>query len=318
MSSERFERRLVFFIGKGGVGKSCLSAAAALAQARRGRRTLLVELAGTGKGHTFFGLEHETGYEPRRLMKGLPLYSCRITSKDALEEYGLIKLKLKALYRVVFENDFMRRLIDMVPGMTELLVIGRVWYLAEQKERNGRPTWDRIVVDSPATGHGLGMLRLPQVIMDSVSAGTFADDTRPILELLHDRRRTVVHLVCLPEELPVRETHELAESVKSELDMDVGACFLNKLWPDPFTDHEEKLLRRFMAAVRGEHAGVDGLLDRAISVARRQAQQHRYEKRLAAGLPGIPVIEIPYLFHDRIGPEQLDVLSYHMGKEPHA
>ena len=318
MSSERFERRLVFFIGKGGVGKTCLSAAAALAQARRGRRTLLVELAAQGRGHAFFGLSQETGYEPRRMLEGVPLYSCKITPRDALEEYGLIKLKLKALYRMVFENDFMRRLVDMVPGMTELLVIGRVWYLAEQRERNGRPTWDRIVVDSPATGHGLGMLRLPQVIMDSVSAGTFADDTRPILELLHDRRRTVVHLVCLPEELPVRETHELAASVKDELGMSVGACFMNKLWPEPLTDHEEKLLGRFRAAVRGEHEGLDGLLDRACSVAKRQAQQHRYLRRLAVGLPGVPVIEIPYLFTDRIGPEQLDVLSFYMGKEPHA
>ena len=100
--------------------------------------------------------------------------------------------------------------------------------------------------------------------------------------------------------------------------VEVLGVILNKVWPDPFTDHEEKLLRRFRAAVRGEHGGLDGLLDRAVSVGRRQSQQDRYQKRLAAGLPGIPVIEIPYLFHDRIGPEQLDVLSYHMGKEPHA
>lgn len=322
MLADRFDKRLLFFTGKGGVGKTCLSAAAALAHARRGRRTLLVELGGEPQAGRLFAAARDVTYEPLRLLDDVPLYACRITTDEALHEYAALKLKVERVARWVFDHDFLRRLLDMVPGMDELLRIGRIWFLEQMRGADDRPRFDRIIVDAPATGHGLSLLQLPGTILDVVRAGPFARDTRPILEMLTDRQRTMVHLVALPEELPVRETVELAQRLTGDLDLGVGACFVNKVWPPTLTAHEGEQLRAFRAAVRGADADLDGLLAR-VQVARgRQASQAGQVRRLGADLGQlpvpVPVIEVPYLFTDEIGPAELDALSYPMGKEPQA
>ena len=315
MRGERFEHRLSFFTGKGGVGKSVLSAAVALSHARRGRRTLLVELTGTEQAPSLFGRHRPSGYAPTRLSEELPLFSCCITQKDALEEYGLMKLRVRMLYRMVFENDFVERLVQMVPGLHELLMIGKIWFL-EQEQRDGRPLWDRIIVDAPATGHGVGLLQLPGVIVDAVSSGPLASDTRPIVDMLRDPTRTAVHLVSLPEELPVRETLELRERIRDDLGIPIRTCFVNKLWPEPLSEREQRLLRRFRAAVRGSDADLDGLLDRVKGALARQAFQRSHVRHLSDGLGDLRLVGIPYLFSDHIGPADLDVLSHYMSEAP--
>jgi anion-transporting ArsA/GET3 family ATPase len=231
MLGEQFEKRLIFFAGKGGVGRTTLSAAIGLSHARRGRRTLILELGATEQIPALFGKKRSSGYQPQQLDPELPLYSCHITPKAALEEYGLMKLKVKPLYRIVFENDAMRRMLEWVPGMDQLLIIGKIWYLEQERLEDGRPTYDRIIVDAPATGHGISLLKLPSVILQQVKSGPFARDTRPIREMLEDRTRTVVHLVSLPEELPMRESLDLAERVRDDLNIKIGRCFVNRVRP---------------------------------------------------------------------------------------
>ena len=105
MLGEQFEKRLVFFAGKGGVGRTTLSAAIGLAHARRGRRTLIVELGATEQVPALFGRKLSSGYKPTQIHPDLPLFSCHVTPKSALEEYGVMKLKVKPLYKMVFENN---------------------------------------------------------------------------------------------------------------------------------------------------------------------------------------------------------------------
>ncbi len=318
MLADRFERRLIIFAGKGGVGKTSLSAAVGLAHAKRGRRTLLVELGGTEQIPPLFGRPDPSGYTPARLSAKLPLWSCRVTPKEALAEYGVMKLKFKRLYKMVFENQFMSRLLDWVPGMTELLLMGKIWFLEQERDRLGRPAWDRIVIDAPATGHGVSLLALPQVILEAVQSGPLAADTRPIRQMLVDSTRTVVHLVCLPEELPVRETLDLAARIRGDLRLKIGSCFMNKVWPEALEGTQERAFDAFRRAARGRDPDLDGLLARVQSVRRRQAVQRHHIKLLHEGLRDTPLVEVPILFRGKIGPRELDILSHHMGREPQA
>jgi anion-transporting ArsA/GET3 family ATPase len=318
MLGDHFNKRVLFLAGKGGVGRTTLSAAIGLAHAKRGRKTLVVEMGGTEHIPPLLGSQILSGYEPRRIHPSLPLSSCRIVESKALEEYGVMKLKMKSVYKLVFENEFMRRLMNWVPGMHELLMIGRIWHLEQQRDRNGAFIFDRIIVDAPATGHGLNLLQLPSVIMDTVQGGPFANDTRPILEMLTDRSRTAVHLVSLPEDLPTRETIELADRLRNDLDIAIGRCFVNRVWPEQMTSHERKIVRTLKSTVSGENPDLDGLfslLDRAQA---RRTEQQRYIRTLRDKLPDTSIIEVPFLFTDHIGPDQLLELSHHMGKEPHA
>lgn len=315
MLGEQFEKRLVFFAGKGGVGRTTLSAAIGLAHARRRRRTLIVELGATEQIPSLFQRKRSSGYEPTKIHPELPLFSCHITPKSALQEYGVMKLKVKPLYKMVFENNPMQRMLEWVPGMDQLLMIGKIWYLEQERLKNNKPAYDRIIVDAPATGHGISLLQLPSVILQQVKSGPFARDTRPIRQMLEDRTRTAVHLVSLPEELPTRESLELAARVKNDLNIKIENCFVNRVWPKPFSNREEHVFSEMRTAIKGESEQVDLLLDRVANTIVRRKHQARYIRELRDGLDGIPVVEIPYLFTDTIGPDQLDELSHHMGKE---
>ena len=318
MLAEQFEKRLIFFAGKGGVGRTTLSAAIGLAHARRKRRTLVVEMGSTPQMPALFGLEKRSSYEPFRLMKELPLYTCHLTPKAALAEYGVMKLKMRSIYKLVFENDFMRRLLEWVPGMDELLLIGKIWFIEQQRDRSGRPMYDRIIIDAPATGHGVSLLQLPAVIVDAVKSGPFATDSRPIRDLLQDPTRTLVHLVSLPEELPVRETLELSNRIQNDLNISLGCCFVNRVWPKPFTAREQRIVGQLRAAVRGRDQGIDTMMDQVINASRRRDKQQKHIQTLGDELTGLPIIQVPRLFTDQIGMEELDTLSHHMGKEQHA
>jgi anion-transporting ArsA/GET3 family ATPase len=315
MLGEQFEKRLVFFAGKGGVGRTTLSAAIGLAHARRGRRTLIVELGATEQVPALFGRKSSSGYGPTQIHPDLPLFSCHVTPKSALEEYGMMKLKVKPLYKMVFENNPMQRMLEWVPGMNQLLMIGKIWYLEQERLPNHKPAYDRIIVDAPATGHGISLLQLPSVILQQVKSGPFARDTRPIRQMLEDRTRTAVHLVSLPEELPTRESLELAARVKNDLNIKIENCFVNRVWPKPFSSREEHVFSEMRAALKGESEQVDLLLDRVANTVDRRKHQTRYIRELQNGLDDIPVVEIPYLFTDSIGPDELEQLSHYMGKE---
>jgi anion-transporting ArsA/GET3 family ATPase len=312
MQADPLEKRLVFFAGKGGVGRTTLSAAIALNHARRGMRTLIVELGATEQVPALFGRTASSGYTPTKIHPDLQLFSCHLTPRTALKEYGVMKLKVKKLYRIVFENDVMKRMLEWVPGMDQLLMIGKIWHLEQEKLKDGSPAYERIIIDAPATGHGISLLQLPSVILQQVKTGPFARDTRPIREMLEDSDRTVVNLVSLAEELPTRESLDLAARVTNELNIKIGQCFVNRVWPKPFTEIEENVFTEMQSALKGKSSQIDQLLNRVDGAVLRQKNQAKYVRQLQDGLKGVPVIEIPYLFTDTIGPEELDTLSQHM------
>jgi anion-transporting ArsA/GET3 family ATPase len=226
------DRRFLLVTGKGGVGKSTVTALLAAASAAAGRRTLVCELNTQERIPGLFG---RSPVGPRVTPLTDNLWSVNIEPGAALEEYAMMKLRFRTLYSLVFENPLVQRFVGMVPGMNDLLLLGKAFN--HERERQvpgdlGTPlAWDCVIIDAPATGHGVTFFGLPKVILDHVPVGNMHDEARDMWELLTDARRTAVHLVTLPEELPVQETLELHRTLAGQLGLPMGALWLNQMPP---------------------------------------------------------------------------------------
>ena len=218
------DRRLLLVTGKGGVGTSTVAASLALRLASAGLRTLLCEVnadrrLGRMLGHPEVGPD-VTPVEPNLSMADLE-------PDAAMREYVLSKIRLERVYRAVFENRMVRYFLRFVPSLAETVMLGKVmWHLRQWPDAPGG--FDRIVLDLPATGHALTLLGVPQSLVSALPSGPMSTEAGWMLDLLTDPVITSAVLVSLPEELPVNETLELAQALRSRLWVRVGAVVLNQ------------------------------------------------------------------------------------------
>lgn len=298
-----FQRRFVIVSGKGGVGRSTLAASLGLAAARYGMRTCVVQLNTRDELGRIFAVD-ASGYEPVQLVPNMPLFGCNLRPVDALREYGQMKLHFRTLHKLVFENDVMQRLLRMIPGMNELVLLGKAWHMeAQEHGSDGKPTWDLLIVDAPATGHGVSLLRLPQTILAAVPVGPMADDARQMQALLEDPARTALHVVTLPQELPATEALELCDEARLKLGMPTGNLFVNMVVPDVI---DERQLRALQRAEPESPLMADTITAVAAHLRWHDAQQLQVRRlQLASALP---VVELPHLFCT-IGRAQIEVLA---------
>jgi len=308
MPARLLSSRFVIVAGKGGVGKSTVCAALGLAAARAGLRTCIVEL-NTRQRATFFFDRPASGYEPTRLDDTLPLYATNLIPNDALREYGLMKLRFKTVFNLVFENDLMKRLMRMIPGMNETLLLGKAWHM-EEKERkaNGSPLWDLLVVDAPATGHGVSLLRLPSVILEAVPVGPMADDARKMRALLEDPARTSFNVVTLPAEMPSNEALELCEQSRSVLRVPTGYLFANAVLPLGLEGSRAELVAKARARIAGLDGGVASALRAAELYEERRAIESQHLVRLERDA-GFPLVKLPFVFDVPFGRKAIEAIS---------
>lgn len=302
------DKRFLIFSGKGGVGKSTVAAATAVAAARRGKRVLIIEIGDRERIPSVFGAK-KAGYEGARIYGSAtggirPIWSMCLTAREALHEFVIRQLRFERLYEAVFENRVIRYFTAAAPGLDELIVMGKIESLAQERR------FDLIVFDAPATGHGLAFFKVPQTTMTMVRMGPLHWKAEKMWKLLTDPARTAFNIVTMPEEMPVNEAIDLHKAA-AEIGLPGGKLVVNAVYPDLFEGDDEDLRR-----LREQVEAVDGLsgaialaaLDCALSTAARRAMHEEMVAKLAAEVPRERVM-LPFLFRPRIGPEEIETLA---------
>jgi anion-transporting ArsA/GET3 family ATPase len=290
-------RRLIVVTGKGGTGKTSVVAALGLAAARAGKRVLLAE---TGRDENLPRLLSADGKPAGHAGRSYPsgARSMRIDPYEALSEYLQIQLRVAPLVRAVIGNRGFRQLMDAAPGWRELITLGKVWHLEQQLGADGAPLFDLVVVDAPATGHGLTFLDVPRVVQTAVRAGPLRRNASAVEAMLADPEATLLLPVALPEELPARETAELVERVRGAIGIAVDRVVVNAVPAPPFPPEVPDLDRR-LAALPGERALPDGLTTGALArcaahLASRHELAREYVERIAEWTK-LPLAVLPWL-----------------------
>ena len=260
LMSDLLERDLLFVTGKGGVGKTTVSAALALAAARRGKRVLLA-MCNTKERLSHLLEVDPIGHHNQRIAENID--AVNMNPSVALEEYGMMVLKVRSVYKAIFENRFVAAVLRGTPGIEAWSMLGKVSYHTDEVEK-GRRRYDLVILDAPATGHALDMLRVPQVICDVAPPGLLRTEAEKARALIQDPKRSAAVLVTLPEDMPVNETLELHTAITTEVRMPVGCLVVNGVLPKLFKSSE----RETMAALPG--ALEDGSPLRSLALAGRQ------------------------------------------------
>lgn len=295
------DKRLVIVVGKGGVGRTTVAAALARAATRAGKRVLLAQTnAPEGLGQL---LGSRTAIGPSVTVLDERLSAVNISPKAALHEYGVLLLRYEPIYRAVFENKPMRSFLGAFPGLDYWTMLGKAWWHTTETQ-DGRPRYDLVVLDGPASGHAVAMLRIPDAVMSAMPKGPLARDASLTRALLSDARRTSALMVTLPEELPARETVILARDLR-ELSIPMGPLVVNAMPPAEAAD---PTVAKVLAASTSAPPELANLLaGTAILAARR-----RDADRIALGLasdPGLPMIHLPRLPTGQLGPAEIEDLA---------
>ena len=227
------------------------------------------------------------------------LHAVNVTPEAALQEYGLMILRVKLIYRAVFENKIVQTFLRAIPGLDDLLMIGKAYFHATEQQSDGDHVWDKVVVDAPATGHGLFLLQIPSVITSSLSSGHMYDEAEKIFDFLRDPEKTALNLVTLAEEMPVNETLMLREQARERIDVPVGAVIANGIYPDIFGAEQSEWVKRALDYYDGDDEGLEGMFEAGIFRQQRIEMQRKYIERIKKEIDA-PYVEIPYYFAERV------------------
>jgi anion-transporting ArsA/GET3 family ATPase len=307
------DRRFIFVTGKGGVGKTTVSAALARALAARDNRVLIAMCNAKERISSMFASEL-VGSEIVRLTERI--WAVNIHPELAFEEYGRMVLKVPGLYRVVFQNKYVKAFLPAVPGLAEWAMLGKAWFHTTELDERGRHRFDVVLLDAPATGHGLDMLRVPKVIAEVVPPGVLRRDAEEAWKMFTDPTATAVVVVTMPEELPVTETLQLVKSIGGELQLPLGALVINGVFPALFSPLERGELRKVDSheMPSSERSDARSPAEQAVEAALRRAIQEDLQaaslERLISQID-MPRIVLPYLFEDAATPSAIAKLAAH-------
>jgi anion-transporting ArsA/GET3 family ATPase len=311
VTSDLFDRRLVIVGGKGGVGRTTVTAALALSAVRRGKRVLVVQTNAKQGLARLLGVP-SIGEDVVQVREGL--HAVNTNPRAALREYGLMVLRFETVYRAVFENRMVRSLLRAVPGLDDYSLLGKTWYHTTEQLPDGRPRWDLVLFDGPATGHLLTMLRIPKVILDAVPEGPLTRDALSARQLLTDRSRCAVVLVTLAEEMPAAEAIDFDRVARTDLGLPVPVLVVNALWPSRFVGSDPPARLLGMLAVRPPSEDAERvlgtLIERAQTSRKRRDLNERYLGRLEGELPTPIKSRLPFLFAPELGDAEAQMLSH--------
>jgi hypothetical protein len=299
--------RLLFVTGKGGVGKTTVAAALGQYAATSRQRALIVETATDGRLAHLFG-HRSLSTEPQRLHASLD--AVRVDARQLVEAYFSRLLRFQMLSQRLLSSETFNALTAAVPGITEFLLLEKLLDWIEPGFSVRRRGYEVIIVDGPATGHALKLLRTPRALATMVPGGPLGKTARRLLTLLGDHARTQVLLVSLPDEMAVRETIETQQAIEGDLAIHVARPVINRVFPRHFSGAEA---RRIEQPSKASGPAARALLDAArFSIAcRREAERHVAHLRRALGVR--PIL-LHQFFTGEVHAKDLEAFGRTLGK----
>jgi anion-transporting ArsA/GET3 family ATPase len=298
------DKRLVVVTGKGGVGKSTVSFALGLAAAARGRRTIVCEVASQENASRVFN-RAQVGFNEVEMAENL--WAISIDPDESMREYVLLQLRVKAMRDVLFRSKIFNYLTAATPGLKELVTIGKIWELAQGEDRKvkkGRG-YDTVIVDAPATGHGIGFLQTPRTFAGIARVGPIHSQAEALDAFITDHSQTGVAIVSLPEEMPVNESASLEQTLRDEIGVSVDQVYMNGLYPERFDDGEAKTLEK---ALDRSDGAARAAIRAALSEHRRAGSQRQQLKRLRKRVSA-PIKTLPFVFKPQLEVPDIERLA---------
>ncbi|MEQ9618602.1 MAG: ArsA-related P-loop ATPase [Deltaproteobacteria bacterium] len=275
---ELFNKKLVVVTGKGGVGKTTVSLALSYLNSRFDRDSIYVTLNEIKKDSYFFGFN--TGINSREKALDNNLWSVAIDPNTALKEYVRENfVNLYPVYATILKSKTLQNFFEAAPGLMELITIGKVWHLGNRNPqgRKSRKAYDQVIFDAPSTGHAIPILDLPSRVLDMVRGGAFKSHIGWVESFLKDPDQAAVVVVATPEEMVVRETIELIDSVKS-LGINVIFTVVNNAYEKMFDKKEVSIIKELLTENKG--AEISPAVELAFSHAARTRMSEKYTKKL--------------------------------------
>jgi anion-transporting ArsA/GET3 family ATPase len=303
--------KLLVVSGKGGVGKSTMAAALGLAAARRGRRTIVVEVGEENRVAEIFGRPAGEAGATVALADGLS--SISIDPDRALLEW-LQALGGRVSGRLLASSGTFQYFAAAAPGAKEVVTMLKIWQLTHTSGRR-RAGYDLVVVDAPATGHALGLLGSPRTFGAIARVGPIASQTRHVQDLLEDPASTAFVAVALGTEMAVTEALELQQGLELQLGRSLSAVIVNGLLPKRFSASE---LRRIEALGEIDATGVDSSLRRtAVAAARAAHARSRLQQNQLARLRrrSMQVVSVPFVWNGELGIAELKSIAERIDRD---
>lgn len=292
--------RVLLVTGKGGVGKSTVAAALAIAAVRTGRRTCLVEVEGRQTMRSLFDTER-WDFDEREVRQDL--FGMSIDPEASLSEYLAMFYGGRRLSRLVVNSTAVEFATTAAPGIKDVLLIGKIKEMERRRDADGRFVYDTIVVDAPPTGRILTFLRAPEATTELIRVGPIREQAQSVVDLLLDPNRLCLQLVTLLEEMPVAETADSARDLGA-LGVQLNPVIANRVLQPQLDEASAKVVDDGLEleALRRVLAG-SGLDDEGSARVLRELGE-RHLRRLAlqdemrAALRDqitVPLLELPYL-----------------------
>jgi len=283
MIDELLRRRALIVVGKGGVGRTSVSGALAMLRAAGPARVLAMEYDRLGALAAALG--RKPGFDPTEVAPGL--WTVVLDGAHQLQEYLATVVPGRAMLKAVVGSGAYRYFVEAAPGLRELIMIGKIYH--ELEYRPPSPPWDLVVLDAPASGQAMSVLRMPLTAHETFGAGVVGRTADRVCALLRDRARCGVVLVTSPEPFAVSETLE-THAALGGLGLDVAAVIFNRTRRPRFDAHAVARLTR-RPALRAAAPHLDGLGALAHAELRRAAGERRALELVRRRI-GAPIIEL--------------------------
>lgn len=302
--SQLLTKRLILLSGKGGVGKTTIAVLLSLVASRLKKNVLIVEMNSTERVAPFFDV-NEIGY--RELPLAPFVSGINLNPKDCFEEFVLNRVRFKGIFDIFINNRFVTNFLGAAPGLNEILMLGKIFELEKQKKRKifKQNAYDLIIVDAPATGHGVSTFEVPQVLKKAALVGPLRSYSDKIIQLLIDPEKTAFCVVTMPEEMPVVESCELITQVRQKLQIPMGVVFMNQFHQSPISDEEMKMIKKEKITPQDELYPYFAYSK--LDYQRAQLNQYYYEEFLKKDL-GLDIIKIPRVYQKLTSANSLKVL----------